>query len=99
MKKGSQEEQAYQAALEYLVNLTKFGINLGLGRIQALLQSVGNPEKKLRVIHIGGTNGKGSTSIMVAEILEKAGFRVGIFTSPHLNDYRERMTINGKMIP
>lgn len=97
--KGPQEEQAYQAALEYLVHLTKFGINLGLGRIQALLQSVGNPEKKLRVIHIGGTNGKGSTSIMVANILQEAGFRVGIFTSPHLNDYRERMTINGEMIP
>lgn len=95
----SQKEQAYLEALEYLTNLTKFGINLGLGRIQALLQSVGNPEKKLRVIHIGGTNGKGSTSTMVAKILEEAGFRVGVFTSPHLNDYRERMTINGEMIP
>lgn len=94
-----QVEQAYCEALEYLTHLTKFGINLGLGRIQALLQSVGNPEKKLRVIHIGGTNGKGSTSTMVAKILEEAGFRVGVFTSPHLNDYRERMTINGEMIP
>lgn len=97
--KGLQEEQAYQAALDYLIHLTKFGINLGLGRIRALLQRVGNPEKALRVIHIGGTNGKGSTSIMVAKILEEAGFRVGLFTSPHLNDYRERMMINGEMIP
>jgi dihydrofolate synthase/folylpolyglutamate synthase len=96
---NSQEEKDYQAALEHLVNMTQFGINLGLGRIQALLQSVGNPENKLRVIHIGGTNGKGSTSTMVAKILEEAGFRVGIFTSPHLNDYRERMMINGEMIP
>jgi len=96
--KKTQEEQAYQAALEYVVHLTKFGINLGLGRIQALLQSVGNPEKELRVIHIGGTNGKGSTSKMVAKILEEAGFCVGMFTSPHLNDYRERMMINGEMI-
>lgn len=92
-------EQMYQDTLKYLASLTKFGMNFGLGRIQALLQRVGNPEKELRVIHIGGTNGKGSTSMMVAEILEAAGFRVGLFTSPHLNDYRERMTINGQMIP
>lgn len=93
------EEQVYQESLRYLVHLTKFGMNFGLRRIQALLQRVGNPEKKLSVIHIGGTNGKGSTSMMVAEILEEAGFKVGLFTSPHLNDYRERMTINGQMIP
>ncbi|XWX60066.1 folylpolyglutamate synthase/dihydrofolate synthase family protein [Desulfitobacterium sp. AusDCA] len=92
-------EQMYQESLQYLVNLTKFGMNFGLGRIQALLQRAGNPERKLRVIHIGGTNGKGSTSMMVAEILEEAGFKVGLFTSPHLNDYRERITINGQMIP
>lgn len=92
-------DQGYQEALEYLVHLTTFGMNFGLGRIQALLQRLENPEKTLRVIHIGGTNGKGSTSMMVAEILQEAGFRVGVFTSPHLQDYRERMTINGEMIP
>lgn len=92
-------EQAYQESLQYLVNLTTFGMNFGLGRIQELLRRLENPERRLRVIHVGGTNGKGSTTIMTAKILQEAGYRVGIFTSPHLHDYRERMMINGQMIP
>jgi folylpolyglutamate synthase/dihydrofolate synthase len=92
-------EQNYQESLKYLVNLTTFGMNFGLGRIQELLKRLGNPEKDLRVIHVGGTNGKGSTTVMIARILREAGYRVGVFTSPHLHDYRERMTINGQMIP
>ncbi|MEL1133913.1 folylpolyglutamate synthase/dihydrofolate synthase family protein [Desulfitobacterium sp. THU1] len=92
-------ELEYEEAQEYLVNLTKFGMNFGLGRIEELLKRLGNPEEHLKIIHIGGTNGKGSTSMMIAEILEDAGYRVGVFTSPHLHDYRERITINGKMIP
>ncbi|MDA8229682.1 MAG: bifunctional folylpolyglutamate synthase/dihydrofolate synthase [Desulfitobacterium hafniense] len=92
-------DTSYEEALTYLSNLTKFGINLGLDRIKELLSRVDNPERKLRVVHVGGTNGKGSTSIMIAEILERAGYKVGLFTSPHLHDYRERITINGEMIP
>lgn len=92
-------EQDYLEAKEYLVNLTKFGMNFGLGRIEELLKRVGNPEKNLKIIHVGGTNGKGSTTMLIAEVLEEAGFRVGVFTSPHLHDYRERITINGEMIP
>lgn len=92
-------EQDYQEAKDYLVNLTKFGMNFGLGRIEELLKRVGNPEKNLKIIHVGGTNGKGSTTMLIAEVLEEAGFRVGVFTSPHLHDYRERITINGEMIP
>ena len=92
-------EQEYQEGLQYLVELTTFGINFGLGRIQELLKRLGNPEKSLRVIHVGGTNGKGSTTIMMAHILRAAGHKVGVYTSPHLHDYRERMTINGQMIP
>ncbi|MDP4161201.1 MAG: folylpolyglutamate synthase/dihydrofolate synthase family protein [Bacillota bacterium] len=92
-------EQDYQESLQYLVNLTTFGMNFGLERIQELLRRLGNPEKDLRVIHVGGTNGKGSTTVMIARILREAGYRVGVFTSPHLHDYRERMTINGQMIP
>ncbi|TWH59859.1 dihydrofolate synthase/folylpolyglutamate synthase [Desulfitobacterium sp. LBE] len=95
----SSVEQQYQEAKDYLVSLTKFGMNFGLGRIEELLKRVGNPEERLRVVHIGGTNGKGSTTMMTAEILEDAGYRVGVFTSPHLHDYRERITINGEMIP
>lgn len=92
-------EQDYQESLKYLVNLTTFGMNFGLERIQELLSRLGNPEKDLRVVHIGGTNGKGSTTVMIARILREAGYKVGVFTSPHLHDYRERMTINGQMIP
>ncbi|MHB1653606.1 MAG: bifunctional folylpolyglutamate synthase/dihydrofolate synthase [Desulfitobacteriaceae bacterium] len=94
-----QKESSYLEGLAYLEGLTKFGMNFGLGRIQELLIRLGNPEKNLKVIHVGGTNGKGSTTMMIAEILREAGYRVGMFTSPHLHDYRERMTINGEMIP
>ncbi|MDQ7093852.1 folylpolyglutamate synthase/dihydrofolate synthase family protein [Desulfosporosinus sp. PR] len=97
--KAMELEQNYQASLDYLVNLTTFGMNFGLGRIQELLKRLGNPEKNLRVVHVGGTNGKGSTTVMIARILREAGYKVGVFTSPHLHDYRERMTINGQMIP
>ena len=92
-------EQDYQESLQYLVNLTTFGMNFGLERIQELLKRLGNPERALRVVHVGGTNGKGSTTVMIARILREAGYKVGVFTSPHLHDYRERMTINGQMIP
>lgn len=84
----------YDEALHFLANLTKFGINLGLKRIRYLLSLMGNPHFALRVIHIGGTNGKGSTAMMVARILETAGYRVGLFTSPHLHSYTERYLIN-----
>ncbi|KUK31365.1 MAG: Folylpolyglutamate synthase FolC [Thermoanaerobacterales bacterium 50_218] len=84
----------YQEALTFLANLTKFGINLGLGRMEYLLDLLGNPHKHLRVIHIGGTNGKGSTAMITAQVLEEAGYRVGLFTSPHLHSYTERYLIN-----
>ncbi len=66
-------EKEYQESLEYLVNLTTFGINFGLGRIEELLKRLGNPEKTLRVIHVGGTNGKGSTTVMIARNFKKSG--------------------------
>ena len=83
-------EKDYQESLEYLVTLTTFGMNFGLERIQELLKRLGNPEKALRVVHVGGTNGKGSTTVMIARILQEAGYKVGAFTSPHLHDWRER---------
>lgn len=88
----------YQEAMEFLRNLTKFGFNFGLGRIEELLKRLGNPHGKLNVIHVGGTNGKGSTSTMIAAILQAKGFKTGIFTSPHLHSYCERYRINGKEI-
>jgi dihydrofolate synthase/folylpolyglutamate synthase len=88
----------YDAALKYLQGLCRFGVNLGLGRITELLRRLGDPHRRLRVIHIGGTNGKGSTTAMVAAILQAAGYRVGAFTSPHLISYTERYVINGEAI-
>lgn len=85
----------YREAMTYLQNLTKFGFNFGLERITELMRRLDNPHKKLRVIHVGGTNGKGSTLAMLASILKAAGFRTGTFTSPHLHSYTERFRING----
>ena len=70
-----------------------------LTNIRTLSSRLGNPEKKFKSIHVTGTNGKGSTSHMLAAILQKAGYKTGLYTSPHLHDFRERIRINGHMIP
>lgn len=88
----------YQEALAYLQNLTKFGFNFGLERITELLRRLGNPHRHLKVVHVGGTNGKGSTVAMLDSMLRAAGWRVGTFTSPHLHRYTERYRINGEEI-
>ena len=67
----------------------------GLGRTQELLRKMGNPEKKLKFVHIAGTNGKGSTAAMTASILQQAGYRVGLYTSPYIYRFHERMQVNG----
>lgn len=89
----------YTEALEKLSAMTRFGINLGLQRITSLLKQFAHPEDRIPIIHIGGTNGKGSTLAMLSAVLREAGYRVGAYTSPHLISYRERFTINGEMIP
>lgn len=89
----------YTEAIEYLKNLTKFGFNFGLGRIEELMRRLGDPHRRLNIMHIGGTNGKGSTTAMTAAILAAAGYRAGTFTSPHLHSYNERYRINGAEIP
>lgn len=89
---------SYKKILQELYNLEKFGIKLGLDRIEALLKSLGDPHLKYPVIHIGGTNGKGSTSAMLASILQEAGYKVGLYTSPHLVRFNERIKINGRKI-
>ncbi len=71
----------------------------GLERVLALSELAGNPHQKFKSIHLAGTNGKGSCSHMLASILQEAGFKVGLFTSPHLKDFRERIKINGQEIP
>ncbi|WP_434683918.1 bifunctional folylpolyglutamate synthase/dihydrofolate synthase [Pseudanabaena minima] len=82
----------------YLDSFDKFGIHLGLERIQQLLGALGNPHQQIPVIHIAGTNGKGSVCAFLLSILQAAGYRVGRYTSPHLIDWRERITINGEWI-
>ncbi|MBN2057414.1 MAG: bifunctional folylpolyglutamate synthase/dihydrofolate synthase [Candidatus Saganbacteria bacterium] len=84
--------------LKYLSSLEKFGMNLGLDRIRAILSRLGHPEVDFQSIHITGTNGKGSTAAMIASILKQAGYRVGLYTSPHIYDYTERIKVNGQEI-
>lgn len=88
----------YQEAITYMQGLTKFGINLGLSRMERLLAGLGNPHWNLTGIHVGGTNGKGSVCAMLSSILNAAGYRVGLFTSPHLESYTERFQIKGRAI-
>ncbi|MDR1961132.1 MAG: bifunctional folylpolyglutamate synthase/dihydrofolate synthase [Gracilibacteraceae bacterium] len=92
------DNEAYAEALRFIRELTAFGINLGLGRMEALLDRLGRPERGLPVVHIGGTNGKGSVLAFLRSILTQAGYTAGAFISPHLHDYRERVTLNGEMI-
>jgi len=72
---------------------------MGLGRIKALLKGLGNPQNRFPIIHVAGTNGKGSTSAMLSSILTRAGYRVGLYTSPHLERFTERIKINDREIP
>ena len=85
-------------ALEYIHSVCWKGSIPGLGRTQELLQKMGNPEKKLRFIHVAGTNGKGSTAAMLASILRQAGYTTGLYTSPYIIKFHERMQVNGEMI-
>lgn len=85
----------YQETLLYLDSLGKFGIKLGMERIEGLLRELGNPEQKIKTVHVTGTNGKGSVSSMIANILRAANLKVGKFTSPHLVKYNERIVTGG----
>jgi dihydrofolate synthase / folylpolyglutamate synthase len=85
-------------ALDKLFSLHKFGIKLGLENILNLLKEIGDPHEGLKVIHIAGSNGKGSTSSFIASMLMEAGFKVGLYTSPHFVRFNERIRIDGEMI-
>lgn len=89
---------SYLQSVEFLYGLQKHGIKPGLGTIQALLDRLDHPERRYPSLHIGGTNGKGSTATMAASMLQAAGCRVGLYTSPHLVDFRERIRVNGDII-
>jgi len=89
----------YNDALRYIGSRLRFGIKPGLDRIRRLLCRLGEPQKNLRFIHVAGTNGKGSTCTMTAAGLIAAGYKTGLYTSPYICDFRERIQINGRMIP
>lgn len=88
----------YGEALDYSASLLKFGIRLGLERFRELLQRVGDPHTAFRAVHVAGTNGKGSTTTLIASVLREAGYRTGCYLSPHLFDFRERIQVNGALI-
>lgn len=89
----------YEEVVEKINNIRRFGNLTGAEIMGRMLPALGEPQTGMRVIHIAGTNGKGSVSAFLCEILREAGCRVGMFTSPHLVDFRERITVNGEMIP
>ena len=96
----------YEKTLDYLFSRLPMYQRVGqaaykadLNNTIAICQALGSPEKKTKFIHVAGTNGKGSSSHMLASVLQHAGYKTGLYTSPHLLDFRERIKINGKLIP
>ena len=89
----------YESALEYIHAVQWAGHKPGLTRTRTLLAALGDPHKQLRFIHVAGTNGKGSTAAMLASCLQAAGYRVGLYTSPFINRFNERIQVNGQQIP
>lgn len=88
----------YSQSLEKVNSLLKFGIKPGLERIAELLNRLGNPQDKLKFVHVAGTNGKGTACTLISNVLTAAGYKTGLYTSPYIMDFRERFRINGEMI-
>src|SRR5438132_3514617 len=93
-----QFSMTYEEAIQFLYRLQRFGTRLGLENTFKLAELAGNPQNQLRFIHVAGTNGKGSTCAMLESIYRAAGLRVGLFTSPHLVSFRERIQVNRQLI-
>ncbi|MFC1833717.1 bifunctional folylpolyglutamate synthase/dihydrofolate synthase [Thermodesulfobacteriota bacterium] len=91
-------EVEYRETYAFLCSMDRFGILLGLENITQLLENLGNPQKTFPAVHVGGSNGKGSTSSFLTGILTKAGYKTSLYTSPHLNDFRERIRLNGDLV-
>ena len=88
----------YESALEKIHSLLTFGSRPGLDRMRTLLERLGNPQDKLKYIHVAGTNGKGSVCALLSSSLVAAGYKTGLFISPYITDFRERIQINNQMI-
>ena len=95
MKKSNSSSQAYHECLDRIYRLGRFGIKLELDTIAGILNLLNNPQKNYRIVHVAGTNGKGSVATYIASVLRQAGFRTGLYTSPHLVSFNERISING----
>ena len=89
----------YSEAMNFIANTSRFGMNFGLSRVEKMLELLGNPQNKIKCIHIAGTNGKGSTTAIITSILKEEGYTVGMYTSPYLEEFEERIQINGVNIP
>jgi dihydrofolate synthase/folylpolyglutamate synthase len=99
VKKENAEVESYGETLDYLFGLQRFGIKLGLENITALLETLGNPHRAFPCVHLAGSNGKGSTAAFLDSMLRQSGLRTGLYTSPHLVDFSERIQVGGKPIP
>jgi dihydrofolate synthase/folylpolyglutamate synthase len=89
----------YAQAERFILSREFFGMKLGLENISRFLEELGNPQRRYLTVHIAGTNGKGSCANMLAAIFLRAGYRTGLFTSPHLVDFRERIKVDGNLVP
>ena len=89
----------YKQAMDYIESTAKFGTNKGLDRTKKILELLGDPHRDLKCIHIAGTNGKGSTTVMITQILMESGYKVGMYTSPFIEEFEERIQINNNNIP
>ena len=89
---------SYDDAMDYIHHVTWRGSRLGLERTRELLERIGNPQQKLKFVHVAGTNGKGSTCAMIAKTLSLAGYQTGLYISPFINRFNERMQLNGESI-
>jgi dihydrofolate synthase / folylpolyglutamate synthase len=96
---GPAGEASYRAALDRLYARRRFGLRPGLEVIRALLEGLEHPERSFRALHVTGSKGKGSVAAMAARLLEESGRRTGLYTSPHLVSYRERLRVNGRLVP
>jgi len=88
----------YDQALEFIHGIARFGTKPGLRRVELLLERMGNPQKNLKFVHVAGTNGKGSTCTMISRVLAGAGYKTGLYISPFVLDFKERIQINNEMI-
>ena len=88
----------YKEALAYIDGVAWFGSKPGLSRVTELLHALGDPQDRLKFVHIAGTNGKGSCAAMLSSVMKCCGYRTGLFTSPYLARFNERMQVNGKPI-